>query len=287
MNFTDYFNIMKKNIILLIVLFGITSTVLTSTANGQSRHYTSQSIAMGSGGTAYMDGFNANFVNPANLMLDTHSKTQVGLFNIGFKAGGNLANISVYNKYLTTGQLIDGDTRVNMLNDWFGEGSGNSRELSTTFSIAPLGVSHRKSNQAFSLASRVRVSEDFAINKGMAELLFYGLDSDKFENAVPVDFSSNTVAFAEISVGYARHLDFVKIPDLFFAKDIQLYVGAAPKYLYGIYTANLDFNSSLQINDGSDGSNFSINHKFDYSLQTIGELSRQLQAYEAAYNQNS
>lgn len=274
---------MQKSISLLILFVAVSTTLYA-----QSRHYNSQSLAMGSGGTAYVDGYHANFVNPANLMLDIHrNNTQLGFANIGFKAGGSLGNISVYNEYLTSGELITGDVRTSMLNSWFGNNSENSRELSTTFSVSPIGFSHRASNQAFSLASRVRITEDIAINKGLAELYFYGLDSDKFSTPTPVDFSSNTVAFAEISVGYARHLDFVKIPDLLFAKDIELFVGVAPKYLYGIYTANLDFNSTLQINNGNDGSNFSINHQFDYSLQTIGELSRQLQSYEAAYNQNS
>ena len=273
---------MKKSVFTLIITLG-----LIATSFAQSRHYTSQSLAMGSGGTAYVDGYHANFVNPANLMLDIHSnRTQVGLLNLGVKAGGSLANIAVYNKYLTTGQLISGDTRTNMLNEWFGESSSNVRELSTTFSMSPIGISHRRSKQAFSLASRVRITEDFSINKGTAELLAYGLDSDIFADPVPVDFNSNTVAFAEVSVGYARELDFLPIPDLLFAKDIKIFVGAAPKYLYGIYTTGLDFNSTLQIFDGNDGSNFRIQHEFDYSLQTIGELSRQLQAYEAAYNQD-
>ncbi|MBO6586647.1 MAG: hypothetical protein JJ953_11120 [Gracilimonas sp.] len=283
MNNRLYKNIMKKSLFLALII-GVASTSLFA----QSRHYNSQSLAMGSGGTAYVDGFHANFINPANLMLDIHRpKTQIGLMNFGVKAGGSLANLAVYNKYLTTGRLIAGETRTNMLNEWFGSSSSNERELSATFSMAPLGVSYRGANQAFSVASRVRITEDFAINKGMAELMTYGLDSDKFSSPTPVNFSSNTVAFAEISVGYARELNFINIPDLFFAKDIKLYVGAAPKYLYGVYTADLDFNSSLQIDDGSNGSNFTINHEFNYSLQTIGELSRQLQAYETAYNQDN
>ncbi|MEX0845205.1 MAG: DUF5723 family protein [Balneolaceae bacterium] len=272
---------MKKIAVLLIVVFGVSVTALMA----QSRHFNAQSLGMGSGGTAYVDGYHANFVNPANLMLDNHhKKTTIGFVNVGVKAGGSLANVAVYNKYLTTGQLIAGDTRTNMLNEWFGENSSNMRQLSTTISIAPFGFSHRSSEQAFSLASRVRVTEQFAINKGMAELLTYGLDSDKFATPVPVDFNTNTVVFAEVSLGYARHLDFIEIPDLFFAKDIKLYAGIAPKYLYGIYTANLDFNSTLQMDRGSASDPFTIHHRFNYSLQTIGLLSQQLQEYEAAYN---
>ncbi len=272
-------NFMKKNILFLILIFGVSAT----TALAQSRHFSAQSLGMGGGGTAYMDGYHANFINPANLMLDIHRpKTTIGFAHVGARAGGSLANIAVYNKYLTTGQLIAGDTRTNMLNDWFGESSFNRRQMAATVSVAPFGISHRRSKQAFSLASRVRVTEDFTINKGMAELLTYGLDADKFSDPTPINFSSNTVAFAEISVGYARHI--MNLPNLLFAKDIKLFAGIAPKYLYGIYTADMDFNSTLQMTRGNQSSPFTINHQFSYTLQTIGELSQQLQAYEVAYN---
>lgn len=272
-------NFMKKNIFFLILIFGVTAT----TALAQSRHFSAQSLGMGGGGTAYMDGYNANFLNPANLMLDIHrKKTTIGFANVGAMAGGTLANISVYNKYLTTGQLITGETRTNMLNEWFGSSSNNRRQMAATVSVSPLGVSHRRADQAFSAATRVRVTEEFSMNKGMAELVTYGLDADKFSDPTPVNFSSNSVAFAEISVGYARHI--MNLPDLFFAKDIKLFAGVAPKYLYGIYTADLNFNSTLQMTRGDQSSPFTINHQFSYGLQTIGELSQQLQSFEAAYD---
>lgn len=272
---------MKKAFFVLMLAFGVSSTVLLA----QSRHYTSQSLGMGNGGTAYVEGYHANFVNPANLMLDLHrQKTHVGLANFGLTAGGSLANVAVYNEYLTTGNLIAGQTRVDMLDAWFGENAENMRKMSTTVSIAPIGASHRREKQAYSLVTRVRVTEQFGINKGMAELLTYGLDSEIFSNPVPVNFLSKTVVFGEISLGYARHLDMVKIPDLFFAKDIKLYVGAAPKYLYGVYAADLDFNSTLQMDQGGPNEPFTIHHRFNYDLKTIGELSRQLQEYEQAYN---
>lgn len=273
---TDF---MKKTIFSLILIFGMTATA----GLAQSRYFSSQSLGMGGGGTAYVDGYQANFINPANLMLDIHRpKTTIGLANVGVNAGGTLANIAVYNKYLTTGQLIAGETRTNMLNEWFGENSANTRRLGATVSVSPFGISHRRSNQAFSLASRVRVTEDMTVNKGMAELATYGLDADRFSEPTPINFSSNTVAFAEISVGYARHI--MNLPDLLFAKDIKLYGGIAPKYLYGVYAADVAFNSTLQMTRGDGSSPFTIDHQFNYNIKTIGELSRQLQAYEVAYN---
>jgi hypothetical protein len=272
---------MKKYISIIIVIFG-----LTSAAIAQSRYYSSQSLGMGGGGTAYAGGYHANFINPANLMLKTHrAKNTLGFLNIGFKAGGSLVNVATYNKYLTSGQLIAGNTRTDMLNDWFGASASNSRNVAADISIAPFGFSHRGSNQAFSLASRVRINQDMSVNKGMAELIFYGLDADKFSSPTPINFSSNTVAFAEISVGYARHI--MNLPDLFFAKDIKLYAGIAPKYLYGVQTANVDFASTIQMTRGSQNEPFTINHQFAYSMQTVGTLSQQLQDYSRAHSQNS
>lgn len=275
----------KHTMMKKLLLAGLFVALSATAAHGQSRHYTAQSIAMGSGGTAYVTGFHSNFINPANLMLDSYkAKTTVGFMNVGLKAGGSLANIAVYNKYLTTGELIAGDTRVNMLNEWFGDNSANYRDLSTTISISPIGFSNRGAKQAFSVASRVRITEDFSMNKGMAELLTYGLDADKFGSPVPVNFNSSTVVYGEVSVAYARELDFIKIPDFLFAKDIKLFAGVAPKYLYGVYATSLGFNSTLHVDRGDQNNPFTITHNFDYSLQTIGELSRQMQEYEAAYN---
>ncbi|MDR9416088.1 MAG: DUF5723 family protein [Gracilimonas sp.] len=275
---------MKKTIVLLLLTIGLTAT----SAFSQSRHYTSQSLGMGSGGTAYVSGFNSNFINPANLMLENQrANVEIGLFNFGLKAGGTLANVAVYNKYLTSNNIITSENvgtsnesgiRYDMLNEWFGESSANERELSTTVSIAPIGVSYRGKKQAFSLATRIRITEDLTINKGMAELLTYGLDSDKFSTRTPVGFSTNTISFAEISIGYSRELDFFEIPDIAFAEDIRLFAGIAPKYLYGIYTTSMDFNSFFSMQDNN------IRHEFNYSLETIGTLSTQLQAYEEAYD---
>jgi len=275
-------NMIQRSAFLLILFAGL----LTNLSYAQSRHFNAQSTGMGGGGTAYIDGFNANFVNPANLMLDTHSgRTQIGIAGTGSKAGGTLLNLSVYNDYFTNGTLIAGETRVNMLNDWFGENSSNVRQVGGTVNVSPIGISHRRSKQAFSIATRFRFTEDLTVNKGLAELAAYGLDTDKFADPTPMNFSSNTIAFAEISFGYARKI--IELPNLLFAKDVKLFAGVAPKYLYGVYAADADFQSTFQMTRGGQGSPFTVNHQFSYSVNTIGQLSQQLQAFEAAYNLDS
>ncbi|MFN1833721.1 DUF5723 family protein [Balneola sp. MJW-20] len=264
-----------ENNIMKIVLLGIVS-LFSVASMAQSRHYNSMTLGMGGGGTAYVDGFHANFINPANLAVNNyHNSTSIGLSGIGIKAGGTLAKIGVYNDYLTSGNVINGQLREDFIDDWFGSGN-NTLDMNTTVNFVPIGFSHQTSRQAFSLAVRGRVTAESSINRGAAELYFYGLDSQQFGDPVSVNFSNDMVAFTEVSLGYARHI--MTIPDLIIAEDVKLYAGIAPKLLMGFYAANARFNSTLQVGDQPGG--FTVTNTFNYQLNTIGELSRQLQEYK-------
>lgn len=109
------------NVFLIVSIAASVSLIgnMTGDANAQSRHLTAQNIGLGGGGTAYQDLYHANFVNPANLMLN-HSKRPritVGLAGgIYSSMGGSLMNIKTYNDYLTTGRVIEGATADDMLN---------------------------------------------------------------------------------------------------------------------------------------------------------------------------
>ncbi len=272
----------------LRILFTICFGLVSASVMAQSRHYNSATLGMGAGGTAFADGYHANFINPANLMVNNTGRkprTSIGLAGgLGFRVGGDFLNLSVYNEYLTKGLTIDGTVRENMLNDWFGTNQQNSREMSTSLGVIPLGFSTRGDKMAFSLATRVRVTEDLEVNKGLMELVFYGLDSDQFSGGVPVNFSSNTVSFAEVSLGFAMELPLPitgLVEAIPFVNGMKVYAGVAPKYLVGLQTARLDFNSTLTV-DPITQANPSISHQFDYSLYSFGTLSEQLSAYADA-----
>ncbi len=269
---------MNKLKTLLTICFAFSAALVVA----QGRHYTTSSLGMGGGGTAYVDGYHANFINPANLMLKTHRpKRSLGLIGgVGARVGGTLVNISNYNKYLTKGLTIEGQTRVNMLNDFFGSNPENTRELSGTVNIVPFGFSNRGNKSAFSLSSRVRASEDLVINKGLAELGFYGLDSEKFGSPTAVNFDLNVVSFGEISIGYAREV--MNFDNLFFAKDVKIYAGIAPKYLIGAQSSKMDFNSDIKVTGPNNINQGSVVHNFNYSIYSFGDLSQQLQDYSGA-----
>lgn len=276
---------MKK--ILYISLFVILFTSVEGFS--QSRHFNSTSIGMGGGGTAYVDGYHANFINPANLMINRtgkRPKRSLGIIGgVGIRAGGTFLNLDAYDTYLTKGLVIEGQVADDMLNAFFGSTDpSTTRDISTTFSIVPFGFANRGNKSAFSLTTRSRVTQDFDINRGFIELGVYGLDPEKFSDITPVNFNFGMVQFSEVSVGYAREV--LSLPSLLFAKNVKLYAGIAPKYLIGVQNMNLDFNSTLKMTRRTiDGEQVTerITHSFDYQLNTVGVLAQDLKSYEQAY----
>lgn len=267
MNYCLY---IKRSVVGILLAF-------TSTAGfGQTQHQSAYNLALGGGGTAYQDGYNANFVNPANLMLNHEIKPRLTLGIIGgisTNVGGSLINIGVYNEYFTKGYTIKGEVADNVLGAWFGANSSNSRNMGFEFNMVPIGISYRGNKWAASIAVRTRTMTDMSISRGMAEFILFGLNGDNFNEPRHVNFDMRTTAFHELSAGYARQA--IKLPSILpFVSNMKLYVGAAPKLLIGSFTSNLDFNSTLQV-DGTE----LIRHDFNYTFQTIGSLSEDLNNY--------
>lgn len=281
----------------LRLIFTICLAVSATSLVAQSRHYNSQTLGMGRGGTAFIDGYHANFLNPANLMINNTGrkpKNSIGIGGgIGFSAGGTLLNQRVYEDYLTKGYTIADNVagqsatlRTDMLNDWFGSNAENTREVSFGLQVVPFGFSHRGENTAFSVATRVRTLNDFSINKGFAELAFYGFDSQKFGDPVPVNFTNTVLSYAEISVGYAMKLPIPftgMIEKLPFINGVNVYAGVAPKYIVGLQSMDFDFNSTLEVNNALAPGGASVIHDFNYTLSTYGDLSKELSAYAAEH----
>jgi len=270
-----------KQLITALSTLCIISTALMmapDTVTAQSRHLTAQNIGLGGGGTAYQDLYHANFINPANLMIN-HSKrppVTVGLAGgIYSNVGGSLINIKTYNEYLTTGQVIEGSTTDNMLNQWFGENSSDYRSMNMDVGVVPLGIAVRTKNWSVSVASRVRILGNSGYSRGLADLVFRGLDSDYFAEAQAVNSTQEYLVYNEVSAGFA--MTVLRRDRLFgFGRNAKLHVGIAPKLLMGINYSRLDLDSSLQIEDASAQRNARLTHDFRYSIDVAGDLSDQL-----------
>lgn len=269
---------MKKiitGISLFVFLMGLNSHIAA-----QSIHQTSSSIALGGGGTAYVDGYHANFVNPANLSLQNNKPDfTVGVLGgISVNGGGSLLNVGVYNDYFTQGLTISGSVANEMMNEWFGSNPASMRNIGMQTDIIPLGLSVQKEDWAMSLALRTRSLLDFQMSKGMAELGIYGLDSEIFSDGKPVNFNLESLIFNEISLGYsAEVLQLSGIPGLI--ENIRLSVGAAPKLILGTQSSRFNFDSIFTLEGPGENEVDLIRHDFAYSLETTGSLTDQLHSF--------
>ena len=243
-------------------------------ANAQSGHYSAASLSMGATGTAYLDTYHANFLNPANLMLNSETKppTSIGILGgVSATAGGPLLNISAYNNHFTSGNAVDVQSA---LNSWFGSAAGNIKRMGLEFDVVPLAGSWRGEKMGFSLALRNRVMFSGAMNRAYAEALLSGITQERFGNPTPVNFSTEVTAFSEISAGFSYEV--AEIPSLGFGENIKIYAGIAPKYIIPHATSSIDFNSTLQVTDNE------IIHDFKYTFQTVGGLTDQFENYYQA-----
>ncbi len=250
----------------LIILFFL-AALTTGSLSAQSRLQTATNLSLGGGGTAYMDSYDANFLNPANIMLRNDRKTKLsfGLVGLGVSAGGPLANIKTYNKYLTTGQTLTTTLSTEMLDEWFGKDPEVSTSFGMEVGILSFGSAFQGSNWAASLAIRNRVLTNVGVSRGLPEVFFHGLDPAVFGNGRAVNMNVDVLAFTEVSLGYARH-----VIDL---NGMKFYAGIAPKILMGHNTQRLDFNSTITANNGN------FRHRYDYTIQTLGALADGLTDY--------
>ncbi|NIT56099.1 MAG: hypothetical protein GWN00_07635 [Aliifodinibius sp.] len=265
----NYLKQLASTLLITVLVIGWGSSVMA-----QSGHYSAESLGMGGTGTAYLDTYHANFVNPANLMLNADSKpsTSIGLLGgISATAGGPLLNISAYNKHFTTGDVVG----VEALDDWFGSAMDNTRAMGMEIDVIPIAGAWRGEKMALSLAFRNRALFSGSVNRGFSEVLLTGISQERFSEPEPVNFSSKAVAFSELSAGLSlRLLEIPSLPGI--GKNIKLFAGVAPKYLIPHYTSSIDFNSTLQVTDNE------VIHDFSYTFSSVGELTDQFEDYYQA-----
>lgn len=257
----------------------LTATIIllfTQLVNAQHKHEHPASMAMGATGTTFIGDFHANFINPANLMLtDRNTRVTISIFQTGLGAGGPLADINTYNRYLTGGELLDAARQESMLDDWLGNADepGKLSHAGFNVSVIPLGVSWRQDNSAMSVALRARATGNIGMSRGLFELGFGGLNSDIFNESRGVNARMSGVTFMELSAGYARRI-YETSNSFVFDLPMRIYAGAAPKLLMGFSTSNVMMESELQVSGDS-----IVTHRFEYAINTFGDLSRDLTRY--------
>lgn len=264
---------MKKTIIITALVLILSSINFVS---AQNRFEHPISTGMGATGVTFIGEHSANFVNPANLMLDDYTpQFSLTIGQIGVGIGGPLADIRTYNDYLTTGELLDATRQKSMLDNWVGSSSnpGELHYAGFNVSFVPVGASYRMENQAFSFASRIRSYGKFGVSRGLMEAAIGGFNSELFEEARGVNAKSQVVSLTELSFGYARKV-FDTQTDPLFDRPLRIYVGAAPKLLLGFNANTFRMESDLRVSGDS-----LLVHNYNFRIHTAGDLSQQLDRY--------
>ncbi len=243
----------------------------------QAHHNTSVSTALGGGGSAYVTGYHANFVNPANLMIsDRNTRINVGVIGgVHSSAGGRLVNIGLYNKHFTQGHTIDTQRALQISDDWFGTNPRSGSRAGFGVDVIPLGASYRRDDMAFSVAARVRTLGHVGMSKGMFELALTGLNTEVFQDPKKVNFSTEMLGLWELSFGFAMEVWRNNTSDA--PGSMRVFAGAAPKILFGYDYAKMGLESQLQVTGR--GVESTVVHDFEYYIITTGNFTDNLTAF--------
>ncbi len=263
-------------------IISVSITILLSAASvdstlAQALHSTSISTALGGGGSSYITGYHANFVNPANLMISDHD-TRVNFGIIGgvhSSAGGSLVKIKLYNEHFTKGQTIDTQRALQISDEWFGSSAHSASRAGFGVDLVPLGASYRRDDMAFSVAARARTLGNAGMSKGMFELVLTGLNSEVFGDPRKVDFSTELLGMWELSFGFA--MEVWRNSDDHAPGSMRVFAGAAPKILFGLGYVKMGLESQLQVS-GRDLES-TVVHDFEYYILTTGNLTGDLTAF--------
>jgi len=255
---TNHFRTHHKVLIFTVII--ICTLIYTFDMQAQSRFLSSRNAAMAGGGVSYVTGFEANFINPANLMLrqGRRTKNQIGLASLNVSLQSSLLDIPKYNETFTTGRVIG----VEETADYFGSYE-DSQTTGFQIDAVPIGYAGTFEKFAISAAFRGRQLTNFNFNRGLGELALLNLNPDAFSTARPVNFGLLTTTFGEFSVGFAMPVWNGE----FKGKRIEVFAGIAPKLIVGANFARVDLNSTLRV-DPITNQNPEIQHDFSYSYMT-------------------
>lgn len=256
---------------MLMILVGIQSVEV----NAQSGFNTTRGLGMGGAGSTTVTGFHSNFVNPANLALQTRTKRSLGILGgISPQVSGGLANLALYNQYYTNGLTITPELNLEIADKWFGDDDGDAayRQLGFNVDVLPFGFSFRLGDIGIGLATRFRVLGDVGMSKG-AFLASTGLNSTVFGDFRNFDVRNEVIGVAEISLGVGMNV--WETGEGTAPGTMRALVGIAPKYMIPVHYHAINLDSRLRVQENP----YLITHEFSYEILAAGRFGEDLQRF--------
>ena len=233
-----------------------------------------RNTALGSGGTAYLSGFEATFWNPANLAInDRAGNIHMGIGHTGVlyepvlsssAAGDQFFNFTdSFYSYKPSTVDINSSQRVSILDTNY-PGNNLTSQHQTRADIILGGISWQHGKAAYSIAARARLGSRITVGRG-----WYSEDFRPGGNEQIRDFTLNQKIsqLYELSFGYGREFTFI---NGLFSSLNRLYVGIAPK----IVLSGPRFDAEYQGRYLRSDSGSPAMYVDDFSYRTTGPYSR-------------
>lgn len=283
MNTKNYYSVTFLQRTGLLGLFLLLSFMLPQAAVSQPV-LGAQNTALGSGGTAYLSGYEATFWNPANLVLTNRSGTvHLGLAQAGVlyepvlssdAAGDQFFNFTdSFYPYKPSATQVSLEQRRTILNKNYPRNSLISQHQ-TRADIILGGISWQRANSAYSIAARARFGSRIEVGRG-----WY---SGNFTRSGEQDVRDFTLEqqisrLYELSFGYGQEFTFI---NGLFSRLNKLYVGIAPKFVISGPSFDATFNGRY-IRTG-DGNNQPF--VYDFFYRSTGQYSQMTNDYLISSN---
>lgn len=254
---------------LLIAVLGPSSSLIYA-----QPAITAENMSLGGGGTAYLNGSETTFWNPANLMI----RDQPGQFHLtvgqnAFQFEPLLSSKSVnrqfvsfldgYQPYTQVDADINAQQRNTILNTHYPEDKLQSHhQQRADFMLA--GAVWQQEDYALSIALRARYASNIRVGRGWYDDRFIEQNDRQMRDFSLIQHRSE---FYELAVGYAQEFTFINglTPRL-----NKLYIGIAPKIILAGPTFSASYDARY-LQNGEEG----ITNAFisDFSMQSSGSFS--------------
>lgn len=247
---------------------------------------TPRNVALGGGGSTYISDYNANFYNPANLLIQDRAKSlDVGLLISGtyFNGVQNFSNLNDQRQnlenyiyaYDPSSYAVTASERAQIVEDNYIRNRSVSRHQ-TRLDITLLGIKWRKNDRAFSIALRNRIASSFEAGRG-----WYSSERQDLDGINSVDRTLNHryQSLYEFSFGYAETFRF--FTDMTPRLD-EFSFGIAPKFILAGAYHNAKWTNLYQ-----ETASGNITQIQDFSYQTSGSFGAATKEYLAGTDANT
>lgn len=261
------------------VLSSIILGTLCATITVAQPVLTPKNLALGGGGTTYITDYNANFYNPANLLIhDRQKKVDIGFLVSGSYFNGvlNFENVfdqkdnafNYFEKYSSGVNDVTAGDLSNIINTHYKRDRLSSVHQSR-FEVTTVGVSWMKNNNAYSFASRTRVGSRLEAGRN------WYTDQEVVENNITIsnqDLIHNYQVLHEFSIGYSESLNLIN--GLSSRLDNFL-IGIAPKFILAGPYQKADWKNTYSRTNGAN----EINRSQTFEYQSAGNIAAATEAY--------